>query len=75
MVEAARKARINGVCLVTVIVDANGMPQLPRVIKSLRPDLDDQALKAVLQYRFKPAMRADTPVPVIITVEINFRLY
>jgi TonB family protein len=73
--ETARKARIMGLCQVRLVVDTNGMPQSPTVIKSLRPDLDDQALKAVLQYRFKPAMRGDVPVPVMIAVEINFRLY
>jgi TonB family protein len=72
---AAKQARIMGLCLIRLIVDANGMPQSPRVVKSLRPDLDDEALKAVQQYRFKPAMRGDVPVPVMITVEINFRLY
>jgi hypothetical protein len=29
----------------------------------------------VRKYRFKPAMKEKTPVPVMITVEVNFRLY
>jgi len=38
--------------------------------------LDQKALEAVRKYRFKPAMKdGKTPVPVMITVEVNFRLY
>jgi hypothetical protein len=37
--------------------------------------LDEKALEAVLKYRFKPAMKGSTPVPVMISVEVNFRLY
>jgi TonB family protein len=70
----ARNAKINGYCLVSVIVDAHGMPQNPRVAKSLDPGLDRNALIAVDRYRFKPALKDGTPVPVMITVEVNFRL-
>ncbi|MGO9338225.1 MAG: energy transducer TonB [Terracidiphilus sp.] len=71
----AKKAKINGVCLVSVIVDAHGMPQNPRVMKGLDPGLDQNALIAVGKYRFKPAIKDGTPVPVMITIEVNFRLY
>jgi len=38
--------------------------------------LDEKALEAVRKYKFKPAMKdGKTPVPVMINVEINFRLY
>ena len=58
-----------------MIVDANGMPQNPRVIRSIDPELDLQALLAVQQYRFRPAMKRDQPVPVMIAVEVSYRLY
>jgi TonB family protein len=72
----ARRKQICGVNLVSLIVDANGMPQNVHIARSLEPSLDEKALEAVRQYRFKPAMKdGATPVPVQITVEINFRLY
>jgi protein TonB len=38
--------------------------------------LDEKALEAVRQYKFRPAMKdGKTPVAVMITVEVNFRLY
>jgi protein TonB len=51
------------------------MPQNPKVIRSLEADLDDKALEAVRKYRFKPAMKGGQPVPVIVDIEVNFRLY
>jgi outer membrane biosynthesis protein TonB len=36
--------------------------------------LDEKAIEAVSQYRFKPAMKDGVPVPVKITVEVNFHL-
>ena len=60
---------MSGVCAVSLIVDASGMPQNVPVVKSLESGLDQNAIKAVSQYRFKPAMKdGTTPVPVQITV-------
>ncbi len=74
--DEARRAKYQGVCLISMIVDTNGMPQNPRVVRPLGMGLDEKALEAVRKYRFKPAMKdGKTPVPVMITVEVNFRLY
>jgi TonB family protein len=73
--DEARRKKIQGICLVSVIVDAYGMPENPRVRKSLDPGLDQRAIEAVIKYRFKPAMKDGVPVPVMITVAVNFRLY
>ncbi len=74
--DEARRAKYQGICLISIIVDTNGNPQNPRVIRPLGMGLDEKALEAVKQFRFKPAMKdGKTPVPVMITVEVNFRLY
>ena len=74
--DEARRAKYQGVCLIQMIVDAHGMPQDPRVVRPLGMGLDQKALEAVRKYRFKPAMKdGRIPVPVMITVEVNFRLY
>jgi protein TonB len=72
--EACRN-KYQGVCMISVIVDAHGYPQNPRVARSLGMGLDEKALEAVQRYRFKPAMKDGKPVPVMILVEVNFRLY
>ncbi len=74
--DEARRAKYQGVCLISLIVDAQGNPQNPRIIRALGMGLDEKALEAVRKYKFKPAMKdGRTPVPVMITVEVNFRLY
>jgi protein TonB len=61
--------------ILNILVDAYGKTQELCVKKSAAFGLDAQAAAAVRQYRFKPATRNGVPVPVRITVEINFRLY
>jgi TonB family protein len=71
----ARRAKFEGVSVVSLIVDAHGMPQRIRVSRKLGMGLDEKAIEAVRQYRFKPSMYQGKPVPVEITVEVNFHLY
>ena len=74
--DEARRAKYQGVCLIAVIVDANGNPVNPRVIRPLGMGLDEKALEAVRKYKFRPALKdGRTPVPVMINIEVNFRLY
>jgi protein TonB len=74
--DEARRAKYQGVCLISLIVDAQGNPQNPRVVRALGMGLDEKALEAVRKYKFKPAYKQGKgPVPVMITVEVNFRLY
>lgn len=72
----AREKGINGICIVSLIVDAEGHPQNVRLVKSLEPGPDKNAVEAVKTWRFKPAMKnGTTPVPVMISVEVDFHLY
>jgi len=73
--DEARKKKINGTCILGFIVDKAGFPIHIRLARSLDPGLDEKAIAAVSQYRFRPAMYNDNPVPVAIAIEVNFRLY
>jgi TonB family protein len=73
--DEARRSKYQGVCMISIIVDARGYPQNPRVTRSLGMGLDEKALEAVQRYRFKPAMKDGKPVASMISVEVNFRLY
>ena len=46
-----------------------------RVISAVGFGLDEEAMKAVSRYKFRPAMRAGVPVSVEISVEVSFRIY
>jgi protein TonB len=83
----ARKQKITGTTTVSLIVDAEGNPQNVHVAHSLADNvdkkhqaaalsLDQAALDAVKKYKFIPAKIPDgKPVPVIMNVEVNFRIY
>ncbi len=74
--DEARRAKYQGVCLIGLIVNAQGNPVNVHVVRPLGMGLDQKAIKAVRQYKFRPAMKdGKIPVPVQITVEVNFRLY
>jgi protein TonB len=44
------------------------------MIRSLGMGLDQKAIEAVRQWRFKPGMKNGMPVSVKVEVEVNFRL-
>jgi TonB family protein len=71
----ARRAKYQGVCVVGLIVDTQGHPQRVHVIRPLGMGLDEKALEAVRQYRFKPGLHEGKPVAVAIKIEVNFRVY
>jgi TonB family protein len=74
--DEARRAKYQGLCLISLIVDAQGNPQDIHVARVLGMGLDEKAIEAVKQFKFKPAMKdGKTPVPVRMTIEINFHLY
>jgi protein TonB len=73
--DEARRAKYQGVCVVSLIVDAQGMPQRVQVVRHLGMGLDEKAVEAVKQYKFKPAMLQGKPVPVEVNIEVNFRIY
>lgn len=74
--DEARRAKYQGVCLLSLIVDAQGNPRNIRVVRALGMGLDEKAVEAVRKWKFKPAMKdGRTPVPVMITVQVDFHLY
>ena len=73
--EEARKAKYQGTVVLWLVVDANGRPQQIRVQRALGMGLDEKAIEAVKQWKFDPARKDGQAVPVMINVEVNFRLY
>jgi TonB family protein len=73
--EQARKLGYEGTCVLTLMVDADGMPQKIKMTHPLGLGLDDEAIKAVRQWRFTPATKDGAPVAVQINVEVSFHLY
>jgi periplasmic protein TonB len=73
--DEARRAKFQGMCVVALIVDAQGNPQRVHAVGHLGMGLDEKAVAAVKQYKFKPATLQGRPVPVEVNVEVDFRIY
>ena len=72
--EEARQARVAGKVVVYLQVNAQGQPMHVKVIHGLGMGLDEKAVEAVRQYRFKPAMKDGQPVTVEMNVDVNFQI-
>ncbi len=69
----AIRDHISGVSVVGVVIDTRGMPLHVHTIWPLGYGLDEEAVKAVQQYRFQPSRLDGQPVPVQVTIEVSFR--
>jgi TonB family protein len=72
--EDARLAKYSGGVLLSIEIGPDGVPVNVVVIRGLDLGLDQKAVEAVTQWRFKPATLGGEPVAVAAQVEINFRL-
>lgn len=73
--EEARKAKFQGVVVLSIIVDSQGGVNDVRVVKPLGLGLDEKAEETVKTWKFKAALRNGIPVPVRVLVEVTFRLF
>jgi TonB family protein len=71
----AKQRKLQGVVFVSIIVDEHGRPQNVHVTRGVGHGLDENAVEAVKQYRFKPAMKDGKPVAVFLNVEVNFEVF
>lgn len=73
--EQAREANFQGSASIELIVDQQGNPQNIRVVRHLGMGLDEKAVEAVRQYKFRPAMYQGHPVAVQIIIDVDFHLH
>jgi periplasmic protein TonB len=72
--EDARRAKLQGMVVVRIQIDAEGRPRNPKVLQSLGLGLDERATDTVMHWKFRAATRNGRPVPSVATVEVSFRL-
>ena len=72
--EEARKARFQGTVVLNTVVHEDGSVQVIKVLRGIGFGLDQNAIAAVLQWRFKPARRNGKPVASYLNVEVSFNL-
>jgi periplasmic protein TonB len=73
--EAARRAKLNGFVVLSLIVTPEGNTKDIRVTKSLSPGLDQRSIEAVSKWKFAPATKDGKPVAVELHVQTTFNIY
>jgi TonB family protein len=72
--QEARQLRIEGEVLLEVVLGAAGNLRVLRVVRGLGHGLDDNAVRAAEQIRFKPAMRNGQPADSTVVLHVVFQL-
>ncbi len=72
----AMRAKVQGSVYLECVVRQDGTTGDCRVTRSLDPTfgLDQEAIRAARQWRFRPGTRLGQPVPVLVTIELSFNL-
>lgn len=72
--DEARKQRIEGEVLIEVVFESSGKIRVLRVVRGLGHGLDEAAVRAAEQIRFKPALRDGQPADSNAVLHIVFQL-
>lgn len=69
-----RDSRVTGRVVVQLIVDEDGRvrPNSAEIVEATHPAFGEAALRAVERFRFSPAKMGGVPVPVRVTIPINW---
>ena len=74
--DEARKAKYQGVVVLMVVITLDGRATNIQVVKSPGLGLDEKAIEAVRQWKFRPAIGpGGKPVPSQVPIEVTFRLF
>jgi protein TonB len=72
--DIARKAGMEGLVVVQIVVEPDGKPANPVIARSAGEVLDKAAIEAVMKLSFKPGKQRGVPVRVRMAIPIRFRL-
>ena len=73
--KSAKKQGIQGVVTLSVVIGTDGKAHDVKVVKSLEPSLDANAIEAVKKWKFAPATKDGRPVAVAMRLEIDYKLW
>jgi periplasmic protein TonB len=72
--EEARKNKVQGTIRAKVLVGSDGSVKSVGLLSHLADGLDEQAITAIHEMRFSPAMKSGQPVSYYVTLEVEFNL-
>ncbi|HEX8713820.1 MAG TPA: energy transducer TonB [Terracidiphilus sp.] len=73
--QSAQDCGIAGLALYRALVGSDGTPQEVTVARPIGFGLDENAVAAIRAARFQPAMKDGRPVPVVLDLVVEFRIY
>jgi TonB family protein len=72
--EEARRNKVEGIVMLRALVGADGAVKRVTIVRGLPDGLDERAIAAAFQARFKPAMKDGQPVEYWVALQMEFRL-
>ena len=72
--EGAMRRKVQGTVELSAVVTKDGDVGGVSVIQSLDPELDEEAIKAAKQWRFRPGTKDGKPVNVQVSIVLTFTL-
>lgn len=74
--DLAREARVQGICVLEVVISKEGQILQVRPVKLLGYGLDEAAYDALKHWQLAPVTNKEgTPVNAVVPIEVSFRLY
>jgi periplasmic protein TonB len=73
--EEARRSKFSGNVYVLAVVDERGNVSSARVERGVGMGLDEKAVEAVKQYKFKPGMQNGKPVKTEVEINVDFKIF
>ncbi len=73
--KSAAALRIEGIVVLSVIIGVDGHPYDVKVVKSLEPSLDANAIETVKMCKFEPAVKDGKPIAVPMNIQMSYKLY
>ncbi|MGI8772227.1 MAG: energy transducer TonB, partial [Acidobacteriaceae bacterium] len=73
--EYAQKNNIAGMVLLQTVVGANGRPSQVTIVRPIGFGLDEEAVAAVKNSQFRPGSENGRDVPVMVNLQVTFRIY
>lgn len=69
-----RLGHVEGIIVLSAVIDRNGDVEVKEVLKSVHPILDRESVRAVNQWKYRPAKLGERPISVWFTVTVSFKL-
>jgi len=69
------KPKVHGTVLLAVIIGVDGGVLQVKILSSTTKELDEKAVETAKSWKFEPARKNGMPVPVLIHIETDFKLY